>query len=228
MTTSAFSGTAGKRNLSRDQIVTLLALVIGIAGLLIVFLIPNPLDILAPQTPMLTPQDWPGSDIGTEIFFTDNWRVSYNSDFPWSPLRWEERRGFYQSLYLTGDNVNYSIDSFIDQTVVWYANPDENAAVWKREFDTGTYNGWPFIETHLSSDQPASFLACYPDPSLETSPPQCWYLASWGHWFTAVLFWRQSDEVLLMQNIHQLTDRVDQLLMSAPDEPCYGFLCTNK
>lgn len=59
---------ANERNLSRDRIGILLLLTIGIAGQLIVFLIPDPLDILAPQIPMLTPRDWQGSYIGTELF----------------------------------------------------------------------------------------------------------------------------------------------------------------
>ena len=206
----------------RDRIGILLALTIGIGGLIFVFLLPDPLLRLAPQIPVLSPQDWPGSYIGTELFLTDNWRVSYSSSTPWSPFLWEKRRGFFQSLYLTGDDVN----AFIDHTVVWYARPDENADVWKKELDAGTYNGWPIVESRLSSDKPAFFLACNPD--LASSPPQCWYLASWEHWFTAVLFWRQEDEDLLMQDIHQLTARIDQLLMSAPNEPCYGFLCTGQ
>jgi hypothetical protein len=227
MKPSSLSLLADKRNLSRDQLGILLALVIGIAGQLIVFLIPDPLDVIAPQIPMLTPQDWPGSTIGTKMFFTDNWRVGYSPSTPWSPFVWEERRGFFQSLYLTGDNFLSSID----QTVVWYADPGENADVWKKEVDAGTYNGWPIVESRLSSDKPASFLACNPD--LASSPPQCWYLAYWEHWSTAVFFYRQSNEDslinedILMQDIHQRTARVDHLLMSAPDEPCFGFLCTN-
>ncbi|HEX5840582.1 MAG TPA: hypothetical protein VFY26_22270 [Anaerolineales bacterium] len=204
-----------------------LVLVIGILGQLIVFLIPDPLEVLAPQIPMITPQDWPGSTIGTELFFTDNWRVSYSPSAPWSPFLWDEKRGFFQTLYLTGDNFLSSID----QTAVWYENPDENAALWKNELETGTYNGWPILESRLSTDTPASLLACNPD--VVGSPPQCWYLAHWEHWFTAIFFYRQSSEDILinedtlLQDIHQLTARADQLLMSAPDEPCFGFLCTN-
>ena len=206
----------------RDRIGILLALTIGIGGLIFVFFLPDPLLRLAPQIPVLSPQDWPGSYIGTELFLTDNWRVSYSPGTPWSPFLWEERRGFFQSLYLTVDDVN----AYIDHTVVWYANPGENADVWKKELDAGTYNGWPIIESRLSSDKPAFFLACNPD--LASSPPQCWYLAYREHWFTAVFFWRQADKDLLMQDIHQLTARIDQLLMSAPDEPCYGYLCTGQ
>jgi hypothetical protein len=216
---------ARERNLSRDQTGILLALIIGIAGQTLVFLIPDPLDILAPQIPMLTPRDWQGSYIGTELFFTDHWRASYNLDTPWSPFVWDEKRGFYQSLYLTGDNFLFSID----QTVVWYADPIENANVWKKELDAGTYNGWPILESRLGSDKPASFIACNPD--MVSSPPQCWYLAYWGHWFTAIFFYRQSNGEtltadLLSQDIRQLTARADELLMSARDEPCFGFLCT--
>ncbi len=38
---------------------------------------------------------------------------------------------------------------------------------------------------------------------------------------------RQAGTDLLMQDIDQLTTRIDQLLMSAPEEPCVGFFCTN-
>jgi hypothetical protein len=220
---------ANERNLSRDQMGILLALIIGIAGQLIVFLIPDPLKILAPQIPLLTPRDWQGSYIGTELFFTDNWRASYSVETPWSPFVWDEKRGFYQSLYLTGDDFLSSVD----QTIVWYADPIENANVWKKELDAGAYNGWPIIESRLSSDRPAFLLACVPDPGPMTSQPQCWYLAYWEHWFTAIFFYRQSNgetltDDLLLQDIRQLTARVDQLLMSAPDEPCFGFLCTGR
>ena len=140
---------------------------------------------------------------------------------------WDEKRGFYQSLYLTGDHFLSSVD----QTLVWYADPIENANVWKKELDAGTYNGWPIVESSLNSDKPASLLACNPD--LASSPPQCWYLAYWDHWFTAIFFYRQSNgeiltEELLLQDIRQLTARADELLMSAPDEPCFGFLCTGR
>lgn len=225
MSLSSLPGRTGRTSLSRDQIAILLLLIIGIAGQSIMFMIPDPLKILAPQVPMLMPRDWQGSYIGTELFFTDSWRASYNTETPWSPFVWDEKRGFYHSLYLTGDQFLSSVD----QIIVWCADPIENASAWKKEFDAGTYNSWPILESRLSSDQPASLLACNPD--VTSSPPQCWYLAYWEHWFTAIFFYRQSNgetltEDLLMQDIRQLTARVDQLLMSAPDEPCIGFLCT--
>jgi hypothetical protein len=225
MVSSLFRQTNNKL-FSRDQLATRLVLVIGVAGLVIVFLIPDPLPMLAPQLPLLTPADWPRSHISTKLFFTDNWRVSYNAGFPWSPFLWEEKRGFYQSLNLAeGDLV-----TSVEQTIVWYANPSENANVWKKELDAGTYNGWPIVESRLSSDKPASLLACNPD--LASAPHQCWYLAYWEHWFSAIFFYRQFNEDifnedLLMQDIHQLTARADELLMVAPPEPCFWFLCTN-
>src|SRR5215216_6352009 len=211
MKPDGLTGVAGKRYLLKDHVGILLLLVIGIVGELTVFLIPDPLKILAPQLPMLAPQYWSGSYIGTKLFFTDNWRVSYNPDTPWSLFLWEEKRGFYQSLYLSeGDFV-----ASVEQTVIWYADAGENASVWKKELDTGAYNGWPILERRLGSDEPAFFLACNPD--LSSSPPQCWYLTYWRHWFSAVLFYRQVDGELIMQDIDQITARLDQLLMSAPD-----------
>lgn len=225
MESSLFSQTNNKR-FSSDQLATLLMLVIGISGLVMVFLIPDPLPMLAPQLPLLTPADWPGSHISTKLFITDNWRVSYDANTPWSPFLWEEKRGFQQSLDLSDGDLVASVR----QTIVWYANPGENADVWKKELTSGTYNGWPIVESSLSSDKPASLLACNPD--LAGAPPQCWYLAYWEHWFTAIFFYRQSNEDifnedLLMQDIHQLTARANELLMAAPREPCFWFLCTN-
>ena len=179
MKPSLFRRVTGDRNLSRDQTPILLALIIGVTGLFTVFLIPDPLRILAPQIPMLAPQDWPGSYVGTEMFFTDNWRTSPSA--PYGPFSWEEKRGFYQSLYLSQGTANV----FIDQTVVWYADPDENAGEWN-QLDPDTYNGWPIIERSIDMDQPVFFLACHPD--LSASPPQCWYVAYWDHWVTGVFF----------------------------------------
>ena len=217
---SFFRRKFGKQKLSRDQIRIRVVFLIGVIGIIILLLTINPLWILAPQIPMLIPQDWTGSRIGTKLFFTDNWRMSPTD--PYSPFLWEEKRGFSQSLYLSLNNVH---NASVDQTVVWYADPAKNAGEWNR-LEPDSFNGWPIIERNMESDKPASILACNPD--LSSLPPQCWYLAYWEHWFTGVFFWKQSDEDSLLRDIHQLTARIDQLLMSAPDEPCFGFLCTTK
>src|SRR4030065_1809638 len=104
----------GDRNLSRDQLGIRLALVIGVIGQLIVFLIPNPLWILAPQIPMLTPQDWPGSRISMQLFMTSKSRP------------WEEMREFRQPIVIENSAEN----THIDQIVAWYADPRETMAAW--------------------------------------------------------------------------------------------------
>jgi hypothetical protein len=185
-----------------------LVFAIGVTGLLIVFLIPDPLQVLAPQIPVLTPQDWPDSRIYPKLFITDRWP-------------WEEKRRFALNMDL---NTDGHTSASIMQALTWYADPSQAVFAWK-QLNPESYNGWPIVERNVGTDRPASFLACNPD--LSGSPPQCWYLAYWEHWYAEVFFWRQFDEDLLLQEIHELTARVDQLLMSAPDEPCYGFLCTN-
>ncbi len=190
----------GNRNLLKNHVGTRWVFVIGVIGQLVVALVPYPLSILSPQLPLLTPQDWAGSYIGTKLFLTDNWRMS-TSD-PYRPFLWEEKRGFFQSLYSEPDTVNTSIE----QTIVWYADPAENIKEWNR-LDANTYNGWPIIERNVNKDKPISILACLPD-GLDY-PHQCWYLTYWGHWFTGIFFWGQSNKDLLIKDIHQLTGRID-------------------
>src|SRR3972149_9833556 len=146
----------GNKNLSRDQIGIRLALIIGVIGLTIVFLIPDPAQVLAPQIPMLTPKDWQGSHKGTKLFFTDSWRTSPSA--PLSPFPWEEKRGFFHSLYWSQGTVNASID----QTIVWYADPGEKAYEWN-QLPPDEYNGWPILERSIDTNKPVSFLTCNPD-----------------------------------------------------------------
>ena len=94
------------------------------------------------------------------------------------------------------------------------------------------FSGWIWSGL-VSFDGVNVTAACFPEPGPMTSPSQCWYLAYWQHWFTAISFYRQSNgailtEDLLLQDTRQLTARADELLMSAPDEPWFGFLCTGK
>jgi hypothetical protein len=199
-----------KRFSNRDWLGMSLLLLLGISGMLSVSLLRDPLIRMSPMLPMLSPQDWPGSEVTQPVFIGD---IS---------APWEEQRTFQMTLSVVGEP---STIASIDQRVIWYADRSRATAAWE-ELDTGTYNGWDFKERQTEGDQPQSFLACNPD--LVTSPPQCWYLAYWKHWRAETFFWRQSDENFLLRDIEQLTDRVDQLLMSAPEEPCYGRLCTNR
>jgi hypothetical protein len=199
-----------KRFPKRDWLGMSLLLLLGISGMLSVSLLRDPLIRLTPMLPMLSPQDWPDSEVTQQVFIGD---IS---------APWDEQRTFQMTLSLVGEP---STIASIDQVLIWYADPSHAAAAWE-ELETGTYNGWAFKERQTEGDRPQSFLACNPD--LVTSPPQCWYLAYWKHWRAEIFFWRQANENLLLQDIEQLTDRVDQLLMSAPEEPCYGRLCTSR
>ena len=195
----------------RDRIGILLALTIGIGGLIFVFLLPDPLLRLAPQIPVLSPQDWPGSYISIGPFISD----------PSAP--WKEKRRFFMTLGLSSDEHT---NAFIDQTVVWCADPAKAAAAWD-QLDAKSYNGHPIVARNTDPGKPASMLFCVVKESPD-SPWACTYLAYWGYWFTEVLFWSQFEEDLQLPEMQQIISRVDQRLMSAPEEPCYGWLCTGQ
>ena len=113
--------------------------------------------------------------------------------------------------------------------MIWYADPAEAtaaAASWD-ELDAESYNGQPIVARNIEPGKPASLVFCVVTQSAD-SPPGCTYLAYWGHWFTEVFFRSQLEEDLQLQEMQQITSRVDQRLMSAPEEPCYGFLCTGQ
>ena len=188
----------------------LLALVIGIGGQIFVFLTPDPLVRLTPQIPVISTQDWPGSRVTTESFISDT-----------GP--WREKRQFAKGLSIENEMHN---NSHIDQMVVWYADPSEAAAAWN-QLDSETYNGQPIVERSIGTDKPTSMLFCT-IRNMPEDPRECWYLAYWEHWYTEVHFWSQFDEDLQLPELQQITARVDQRLMSAPAEPCYGILCTGE
>jgi hypothetical protein len=52
---------------------------------------------------------------------------------------------------------------------------------------------------------------------------ECLYLAHWKHWYTEVNYRSQRAEDLHDLEMQKFVDRVNQLLMSAPAEPCTGF-----
>jgi hypothetical protein len=195
---------------SRDRFGIVLALLIGIGGLLFVFLLPDPLLRLAPQIPVLSPQDWPGSTISIGPFISD------------SSALWREKRSFFMTL---SRNSDAHTNAFIDQTVVWYAQTEVAAAFWD-QLNRETYNGQSLIARTTDKGMPASMLFCLSEEL--PSPRNCTYLAYWEHWYTQVEFWSQFEEDLQLLEMQQIMSRVDQHLMSAPVEPCYGFLCTGQ
>jgi hypothetical protein len=211
MTRSPLHRWIRSQTLTRDRIGLLLALLIGIGGLLFVFLLPDPLLRLAHQVPMLSPQDWQGSYVSTELFISE------------SSAPWKERRRFFMTL---GLNPDAHTNAFISQTMVWYADPMEAAAAWD-QLDAESYNGQPIVARNTEQGKPASMLFCGENESADF-PGNCIYLAHWEHWFTEVVFWSQFEKDLQLPEVQQITSRVDQRLMSAPEEPCYGFLCTGR
>jgi hypothetical protein len=134
---------------------------------------------------------------------------------------WTEKRSFFTTLTLNSDAHT---NAFIDQTVIWYAQTEAAAAVWNG-LNPETYNGQQLVERNGDPARPASMLFC-----LSEGPPapgNCTYLAYWGHWYTEVTFWSQYDEDLQLPEMQRIGRRVDQLLLSASVEPCYGSLCTS-
>lgn len=200
----------GSQTSSRDRIGILLALLIGTGGLLFVFLVPDPLLRLAPHLPMLSPQDWQGSYISIGPFISDP-----------SPS-WQEKRSFFMTLEL---NPDAHTNAFIDQTVVWYSQAEVAAAAWDA-LNTETYNGQSIVARITDRGKPASMLFCLSEEP--PSPRNCTYLAYWGHWQTEVRFWSEFEEDLQLAEMQRIAARVDELLMSALAEPCYGILCTNQ
>ena len=171
------------------------------------FSIPDPFAALVPQIPLLSPPDWPGSHASIGFGISTGWR-------------WQEKREFSSALVL--NTGTYYAE--LGQTAVWYADPGEAAADWN-QLDTKSYNGQPIVASYIGKEKPASMLFCS-EKDLPDDPRECWYLAYWEHWYTEVRYWSQFDKDPQLMELQQITARVDQLLMSVPDEPCYGILCT--
>jgi hypothetical protein len=125
-----------------------------------------------------------------------------------------------------GLNSDEQTIAFIDQTVIWYADPADAAAAWD-QLDAEFYYGQPIVTRNTEPGKPASMVFCVVNESPDI-PRGCVYLAYWGHWFTEVFFRSQFEKNLHIPEMQQITSRVDQRLMSAPDEPCYGSLCTTQ
>jgi hypothetical protein len=194
---------AGKRYRSRDLIGILLALAVGISGQLF---LADPLKILAPSLPVLSPADWQGSQDNREPIIL-------------SGSAWNEKRSFQQSIVLI---KNQKPVASATQIIVWYADLTQTKAAWnqhKRE----PYYDFPIIARGTNEDEPASLLFC--GPPVSDTPGECAYRAYWGHWYTQVTFYGGNSEDFPLSEMRKLTDRIDQLLMSAPDKPCQGFFC---
>jgi len=196
----------GNRNLVRDLIGILLALAVGVSGQLI---LADPLKVLAPELPMLSPQDWPGSQFTIELAIVNG-------------RAWQEERSFTQSIVLI---KNKTIIAEASQIITWYADLTQAAAAWNQHKGE-PYYGFPIVARSTGNDKPVSMLFC--GPPVPDTPGECSYRAYWEHWYTQVTFNMGTSDDFTFLEMQKLTDRIDQLLMSAPDKPCQGFFCTGK
>jgi hypothetical protein len=74
----------------------------------------------------------------------------------------------------------------------------------------------PIASTPLDQNNPAWVLYC--DEQIKAGFI-CGYFANWENWHTEVWFWSYGDEYLSLSELQQVTIRVNQLLMPAPDKP---------
>jgi hypothetical protein len=196
----------GNKNLVRDLIGMLLALAAGISGQLI---LSDPLKVLAPELPMLSLQDWPGSQFTVELQIIGGGA-------------WQEERGFLQSIVLMSNKTPVAEAT---QTMTWYADLTQAGAAW-HQHRSEPYYDFPIVATSAGEDKPESLLFCSP-PDPDTSR-ECGYRAHWKHWYTQVTFTSRSIDDLPPSEMQKLTDRIDQLMMSAPDKPCMWIFCAGR
>jgi hypothetical protein len=177
--------------------------------MIFVFSQPDPFTFLRPQIPMLTPEDWPGSSASLGLGISTAWR-------------WQEKREFHTELSL--DAGAYAAG--IGQIAIWYADPFQAAADWKM-LDQEFHKEESFVTSTGGDGQPETMLFCgSAGMSLPDGFRECWYLALWKHWYTEVNYRSELADDLHMVEMQKIAARVNQLLVSASDEPCYGVLCT--
>jgi hypothetical protein len=197
---------AANRNLVGDLIGILLLLAAGISGQL---LLSDPLRFLfrASELPMLSPEDWPSSQISREL--------SIIGGHPWS-----HQRKFGQDMVLIKNNMTMEE---VDHYIVWYSDLTQAETDWKLYQRLPT-SDFQVIVSSTDKNKPESVLFCL-TPGIQI-PHECYYHAYWEHWFTEVYFYGRTDEDLPFSEMQTLMDRTDQLLMSAPDKPCQWLSCT--
>ena len=183
----------------RDWTLILLLLSLGLLGQFILF---DPLRILAPDLPMLSPHDWPGSQLTTPRLIMAGWQ-------------WRSQRSFLQS-------IDQPPGAGVTQVIAWYADQSQAAAAWEQH-KSEPYYDYPILATSTESNRPQSILFCTPVEPMTSR--ECSYRAYWGNWYTYVDFYARTTEEFPPEEMQILMQRVDQLLMSAPDKPCQGFFC---
>ena len=185
--------------LIRDIKWIMLTLAIGISGQLF---ISNPIRTLTPKLPMLSHQDWPSSQVASELRISENWQ-------------WPEGREYFIRMQIT-ERHRYDRKAEIVQRTTWYADPSQPAIAVAD--DLKWIRKQPDAISPPGTDTPTSWLYCANFP-FETTVWSCTYFAYWGHWYSEVEFWSKGDQYLSLSEMEQFITRVDQLLMSAPDKP---------
>ena len=187
------------KNKTNDFIGIVLALIIGISGLVISL---NPLEILMPDIPMLSQQDWSRSHVDQGLMISENWQQPEGLEF------------FIRLQIIERDR--YDRKAEIEQRTTWYADLSQPTIAMANELKW--HRQQPIAINPPDTDTPASWLYCA-DYSFETTTRSCMYYAYWGHWYTEVKFWSKGDQYLSALEMQQLITRVDHLLMTAPDKP---------
>src|SRR5215216_13414 len=157
-----------KTNWLQDGIAILLLLAVGLAGQ---FILSDPLRILAPDLPMLSPEDWPGSQLSTPRLIMDG-------------LEWHIQRSFLQG-------IDQPPGGGVTQVIAWYADRRRAAATWEQHKNEPYYD-YPILAVSTASDRPQSILFCSPAEPLTSR--ECSYHAYWGNWYTYVDFYARTTE----------------------------------
>lgn len=185
--------------LIRDIKWIMLTLAIGISGQLF---ISNPIRTLTPKLPMLSHQDWPSSQVASELRVSENWR-------------WPDEREYFIRMQIT-ERHRYDRKAEIEQKTIWYADPSQPEIAVANSLKNIS-SRW-VLTIPPGTDTPTAWLYCF-DSFYEAGVWVCRYYAYWGHWYTKVEFWSKGDQYLSPSEMEQFITRVDQLLMAAPDKP---------
>lgn len=191
------NSTVPKSKYMKDLIGVALLLVLGIPGMIFAS---NPVNLLFPINPLLSPGDWTGSQLerGSGIERHENGR-------------------FYElSLVLRPENSTTRYKAQIRQYARWYADAGEAEDRWNH---ASHYDPSDFIyERSIAPDHPASRLNCneyQPTfPTLNQEPRiSCDYEAYREHWYVQIFFSSESDETLSLSKILEISIKASQLLM---------------
>ena len=124
----------GNRNLVRDLIGIVLALALGFGGQRF---LSDPVSVLAPELPVLSTQDWPGSQFSVEPQIIE-------------AGAWSETRAFRQSLILIRNEIAIAE---VTQTILWHADRMQAAAAWDQHRNDPYYD-FPVVVSNTDNNRP--------------------------------------------------------------------------